>query len=191
VFCTTLRELHSRGAAGTGDSDHLRPGGKRNVLAQWLLVAIALLGTWPAHASNPVPGWLLVSVNEIRVPPPPSLASEREALRRMVSSRTAADVERIRWWDVGGPAYRWNEIAVQAMLDDFVTLPLAARNLALIHAALDDAIAAAAAGKLAHKRARPRPAKASIITAHRPPPISRIHRISQPLRPLLPRCSAT
>lgn len=48
--------------------------------------------------------------------------------------------ERLNWWSVGGPAYRWNEIILDAMQDAFVVLPMAARHLALFHAALDDAV---------------------------------------------------
>ena len=42
------------------------------------------------------------------------------------------------------------------MLDDFVTLPLAARHLALVHAAIDDAVAVAWVNKRAFQRPRPR-----------------------------------
>ena len=51
------------------------------------------------------------------------------------------------------------------MLDGFVTLPLAARHLALLHAAMDDAVAAAWADKQAYKVARPSAADPSIEAA--------------------------
>ena len=55
----------------------------------------------------------------------------------------ADDATRLRWWATGGPAYRWNEILLDEMQQSFVVLPMAARHLALFHAALDDAIASA------------------------------------------------
>jgi hypothetical protein len=54
-----------------------------------------------------------------------------------------AAVDRTAWWATGGPAYRWNEILLDEMQQSFVVLPMAARHLALFHAALDDAIASA------------------------------------------------
>jgi membrane-associated phospholipid phosphatase len=101
-----------------------------------------------AAAPSPVgrsEGWLGVPVVELA-----RLASSVEArpdsadTKRMSFERGSQDPARTRWWSAGGPAYRWNEIAVEATLDEFVTLPLAARHLALVHVAIDDAIAAAA-----------------------------------------------
>jgi membrane-associated phospholipid phosphatase len=88
----------------------------------------------------------------------------------MAAKRTADDTERIRWWSVGGPTYRWNEIAIDELLDSFVTLPLAARHLALLHAAMDDAVAAAWHGRRAYGRARPSEADPSIVIALPIPP---------------------
>ena len=90
-----------------------------------------------------------------RSPPPPNGKAELAELRALASQRGATDIARIRWWNTGGPAYRWNELAIEAMMDDFVTLPLAARHLALLHAAIDDAVAAAWANKGTHGRRRP------------------------------------
>src|SRR5688572_612339 len=56
---------------------------------------------------------------------------------------TGVAVDRTAWWETGGPAYRWNEILLDEMQQSFVVLPMAARHLALFHAALDDAIASA------------------------------------------------
>lgn len=54
--------------------------------------------------------------------------------------RDADARERLEWWSVGGAAYRWNEIMLDEMQEAFVVLPMAARHLALFHAALDDAV---------------------------------------------------
>jgi membrane-associated phospholipid phosphatase len=55
----------------------------------------------------------------------------------------------------GGPAYRWNEIAIGELLEHFVTLPLAAHHLALLHVAIDDAVATAWQAKRFYKRRGP------------------------------------
>lgn len=57
--------------------------------------------------------------------------------------KPAVAVDRAAWWATGGPAYRWNEILLDEMQQSFVVLPMAARHLALFHAALDDAVASA------------------------------------------------
>jgi membrane-associated phospholipid phosphatase len=141
------------------------------------LIALSLVVVSHAAARDrnapPAPraeGWLAASIVELKAASPtPNVKSELAEVKRLAAGRNAADVERIRWWSVGGPAYRWNELAVAAMLDDFVTLPLAARNLALVQAAVDDAIAAAAVGKQASKRPRPRAADPSIAVAVQTP----------------------
>jgi hypothetical protein len=89
-------------------------------------------------------GWIVTSRGQIEVPgAPKDLGSDLAKLRSIVAKRTADDVARFRWWEVGGPTYRWNEMMIDEMQDNFVVLPLAARHLALFHAALDDAVAAA------------------------------------------------
>ena len=121
-----------------------------------LLAPAALAGDKSAVLAPRAEPWLARGLSDYTIPAPPGdAAADLAELRKAVASRAAADVERIRWWDTGGPAYRWNEIAVGEMLDQFATLPLAARHLALVQTAVDDAVAASWAGKKAHRRARP------------------------------------
>jgi len=75
--------------------------------------------------------------------PPKDVKEDLTELKAIVAKRTADDVFRFHWWAAGGPVYRWNEIIIDELPDNFVTLPLAARHLALFHAALDDAVAVA------------------------------------------------
>jgi membrane-associated phospholipid phosphatase len=136
-----------------------------------MLAGLVFVGSQPAQSQStsavPRPqSWLAAAVAGIKSLPPPSDAkNELAELKALASSRNAADVARARWWDAGGPVYRWNELAVEALLDEFVTLPMAARHLALLHAAIDDAVAAAAADKQVYRRARPREADPSLVTA--------------------------
>ncbi|KRQ93503.1 phosphatase PAP2 family protein [Bradyrhizobium valentinum] len=95
-----------------------------------------------AHLVPRAEGWLVKSYGEIDVPAPPkNVAAELRELEVIVAKRTPEDVARFHWWAAGGPVYRWNEIILDELLDNFVTLPLAARHLALFHAAVDDAVA--------------------------------------------------
>jgi hypothetical protein len=110
--------------------------------------------------------WLIKSADDLGLPPPSaSEESEIGQVRKLVKQRTAADIGRILWWDAGGPAYRWNEIAIAAMLEEFVTSLPASRNLALLHAAIDDAVMVASAAKQEMKRLRPSVVDPSIETA--------------------------
>ena len=106
--------------------------------------------TSPASAIDNIPaprgeGWLVKSYRDVQPSVTrPNGRSEQAALKAITAKRTDADVARIRWWATGGPAYRWNEIILDELQENFVTLPLSARHLALFHTAIDDAVAASA-----------------------------------------------
>ncbi len=69
------------------------------------------------------------------------VASAKPQHKAQATTKIDADTAaRLEWWSVGGPAYRWNEVILDAMQETFVVLPMAARHLALFHAALDDAV---------------------------------------------------
>lgn len=103
------------------------------------VVALAV----PARAIEPVPraeGWLAPSFVDIAPRTARDGAEQVAALKRIVAKRNADDIARYRWWATGGPTHRWNEMLLEEMTDAFVVLPMAARNLALLHTALDDAV---------------------------------------------------
>ncbi|MCP8937613.1 vanadium-dependent haloperoxidase [Alsobacter sp. SYSU M60028] len=106
------------------------------------LLATALAAPAATAASggtdSPASYWL-VTADTVFDPPPAS----RSAAPQATAKPRAEDAARLRWWTVGGPAYRWNEIVLEELQADFVTLPLAARHLALFHAAVADAMEAA------------------------------------------------
>jgi len=109
-----------------------------------------VLFTSPASAIDSIPaprgeGWLVKSYRDVQPSATrPNGRNEQAALKAITAKRTAADVARMRWWATGGPAYRWNEIILDEIQENFVTLPMSARHLALFHTAIDDAMAAAA-----------------------------------------------
>lgn len=97
--------------------------------------------------------------------PPGQQAHRATDLQGRAKGRGEAEAARLRWWTVGGPAYRWNEIAIEALLDEFITQPLASRHLALVHAAIDDAVSAAVASQRSSDPSRPSRCKASEYAA--------------------------
>jgi membrane-associated phospholipid phosphatase len=116
-------------------------------LATAALAAALLAST--AHAADTIPpvraeGWLVRSYGEIAIPAATvNAADELATLKAMTAKRTADDLSRFRWWATGSAVHRWNELATDELLENWITLPLAGRHLALFHAALDDAIAVA------------------------------------------------
>lgn len=102
------------------------------------------------------PLWLASTAEGLRsAPPPADPAEDLRQLKELTTHRTAADLDLIVWWDVGGPAYRWNQIASNELLDHGVNTLMATRHLALLHAAMQDAVVVAWDSKLAHDRPRP------------------------------------
>lgn len=116
-----------------------------SVIVAGTIAALTPLTTSAADIAGLAPraeGWLVKSPKDISVEPAPAtLQAETEALKAIVAKRSKEDLAQFRWWSVGGPVHRWNEIVIEEVQDAFVTLPLVARHLALFHAALDDAIA--------------------------------------------------
>lgn len=136
----------------------------RSAIAAMALLTLVSSALAAERAASARAALWLPDATALRVPPPAANAGDelRDA-RALITRRTVDDEARIRWWNVGGPAYRWNEIAVTTLLDEFVTLPLAARHLALVHAAIDDAVAIAAIEQRRYRRAAPSVADRRIV----------------------------
>lgn len=121
-----------------------------------LISMLVLAGVEPGAGSWAT--WVVDRVSVLRPAPPPSraaTATEQAELRRLTTTRDAAGRELIAYWDAGPPAYRWNQLAVVALLGDNAYTHVAARSLALLHVALHDATVAAWDAKYAYRRPRP------------------------------------
>ncbi|MCP3462941.1 vanadium-dependent haloperoxidase [Bradyrhizobium sp. CCGUVB23] len=117
--------------------------------------------------------WVIASAAQLRVPPPPdqtATAKEQEELSQVATTRDHAALDRVAYWDTGSPSYRWSEIAVAEHLKIGTTWQIAARDLALMHIAIYDAMVAAWDSKYAYKRPRPSAVSASLATAIPNPP---------------------
>jgi membrane-associated phospholipid phosphatase len=149
-------------------------------MAQALILLVANL--LPAYAQEtgliePKAGswktWVIASTEQFRsLPPPDRAATEKEAdeLARLATTRDRASLERVAYWDTGSPSYRWSEIAVAEHLKLGLPWQVAARDLALMHIAIYDAMAAAWGSKYAYKRARPSAVNAALSTVVPNPP---------------------
>jgi len=122
-------------------------------------------GTWKT--------WVIASGTQFRAPPPPDrAATEKELgeLARIAATRDGAALDRVAYWDTGSPSYRWSEIAVAEHLRIGTPWQIAARDLALMHIAIYDAMVAAWDSKYAYKRLRPSEVSADLTTVLPNPP---------------------
>src|SRR5262245_12513250 len=148
-------------------------GGTVALAATTLLTACAATG--PSGSAPPVEPragtwktWVIASATEIRVPAPPdaaATAAELADLQKLVRGRDAAALERIRYWDAGSPAYRWNELAIETSARNNTTSVPGARAFTLMSVAIDDALVAAWKAKYAYNRPRPADADSGVIAA--------------------------
>src|SRR5262249_4846412 len=104
--------------------------------------------------------WVLEDGSQFRnqIPGPPSRAIGHEeigVLQQLARQRDVAALDLINFWDAGGPAYRWNEIATDQLIRNNVNTPRGARVMALVNVAIYDAMIAAWDLKYLHRRQRP------------------------------------
>ena len=109
-----------------------------------------LAGTWKT--------WVLASGSDLRPAPPPGKKETQEEiklLQDLAGQRDAAALEQIAYWNSGSPAYRWNEIAIDAAFDANLAGTGADRLMALLNVAMYDATVAAWDAKYEYARQRP------------------------------------
>jgi membrane-associated phospholipid phosphatase len=133
-----------------------------------VLIAVTALAAAPSSptaadgAIEPTAGtwrtWVIGPPRALRSVPPPShpvSRAELAELRKLAAQRDIATRNAITYWDTGPPSYRWSEIAVGELLRSNAYTNVAARDLALLHVALHDALVAAWETKYAYRRPRP------------------------------------
>jgi membrane-associated phospholipid phosphatase len=130
------------------------------VLLQLAAMAGPLAAKPSAAMIEPTAGswktWALSSGSELRLPAPPSRAASQAELRQLqqLATERAAAADQLAYWG-SGPAYRWNELALEIALKRGVSTPPGSRVFALLNVAIYDATIAAWDSKYAHNRPRP------------------------------------
>jgi membrane-associated phospholipid phosphatase len=112
-------------------------------------------------------GWstyLLESGSELRLDAPPDAAAEVADVQALLAEVNDDMRDRIRYWSVGSPAYRWNELARKEMANRAMGLPVAVRGQALMNVAISDATIVAWNAKYTFNRPRPSEVEASLQT---------------------------
>lgn len=131
------------------------------------LVFLLVTTTTILQAQHPEAGkwkpWLISSVKEYRLPPPPSTKDEIAAVIQVQQQATAMDLQQVRFWNAGAPGYRWKEMMAKLWVTDTGYNGMLA-NL-LLGVAIYDATIAAWDSKYSHNRQRPFQADKK-ITAH-------------------------
>lgn len=89
--------------------------------------------------------WVLSSPSEVAVPPPPAKDSAiyQADLARVATAarlRASTDLDTVRKWSPALPTRPWTDIAFELVSTSPTNPPLAARNYALVHAAMYDAV---------------------------------------------------
>ena len=102
--------------------------------------------------------WVLASGQELRLPAPPdasATAAEMDQLRALVTQRTPAMQERIRYWDFWSPSHTWNETLIDISAANPIPGGAAMRMFAMLNVAMNDAMIAAWDTKYTYNRPRP------------------------------------
>ena len=134
------------------------------VLVTTVTVAALVLPLGPVASAQGTPAdwrpWALSSADEFRIDAPPADDSRRTTreiaqLLRHQSERTRAIRRRVRRFDSTPVTVPWTKLGLQMIRDYRPRPPFAARVLAVLHAAMFDALIAAEDSRLAYDRAQP------------------------------------
>jgi membrane-associated phospholipid phosphatase len=116
-------------------------------------------GTWQT--------WVLSSGDQFRLDAPPDEAATAEEVVQLVEMAANLDdaaLQQIAYWNAGAPSYRWNQIALDAMLAQSMPGNMALRDLALLNVAIYDATIAAWDSKYTYNRPRPSEVEPALLT---------------------------
>lgn len=110
--------------------------------------------------------WLLDNPQQIMIAAAPSVAqskTELQTIKQRINNLDEKKLAKIKYWDAGAPAYRWNQIVIQLLAQKFdvqLRMPASWMNIAIY-----DAMILAWKEKLKYKRKRPNILDPSLKTA--------------------------
>jgi membrane-associated phospholipid phosphatase len=122
-------------------------------LIAFLSLATGLLAQVEPKAGN-WKTWVISSVHNYRLPPPPDKKATRAELKELLNIQSKQDaqaIEQVHYWNAGSPGYRWQELASKLSKGNIPPF----RTLALLHAAIYDATVAAWDNMYFYNRPRP------------------------------------
>ncbi len=102
--------------------------------------------------------WIISSVKDCRVPPPPGRKETKAELRQLAELMTHNDAQtqqQIEFWDAGAPAYRWIDLINQRILAGTPTTAYSSRVYEYVALAMYDATIATWESKYFYNRERP------------------------------------
>lgn len=146
----------------------MRQGGSGAITAALAMTAAFVFMALQATAADvggsaPVAGgktWVLASGDEVRPPPPPADGSpqtqaELTELRQLQAQRSDVTGTAVQYWNEGPATLRWTELTLSLIQRDRLNPVRAARVLACVHAAMNDAVVAADAARDVFRRPPP------------------------------------
>lgn len=141
------------------------------VAGSTLFYAFPLIASRAVHAAPPggtaiarPHTWLLASANQLRPPPPAApTRGELDELLRMQALRSAVTNAAIAHWNEGAGVLPWTTVALDLVKRTRRNPVRAGRALALLHAAINDAVVAAFDAKEAYFRERPAVVEPAIL----------------------------
>jgi len=142
--------------------------------AQFFILIICLsFGSIGLHAqTNPETGewmtWVLESADQLHVDAPPDDMTTSEEISQLIAMSESLDddaLAQIAYWDAGPPAYRWNQITMDAIVKRGIPIHFAERILSLVHVGIYDGTVAGWNSKQTYNRPRPSEFDSSLVTA--------------------------
>ncbi len=102
--------------------------------------------------------WVIPSGSAFRLPAPPHGSAARAELQQVEDAaiqRSADAVAQIQYWNAGSPGYRWMQTTQSLVVSKGLAAPLQTRALALVSAAIYDAMVATWDSKYVYGRKHP------------------------------------
>jgi membrane-associated phospholipid phosphatase len=119
--------------------------------------------------------WIMASGDQFRPGPPPEYGSpawqaELEAVQEIAANRSFEQTRAATWWGTSSPSLLFNDWTHELIARDGLDLPHAARILAYLHVAVDDALIAVFDAKYTWWTSRPITEDPGLVTVVPTPP---------------------
>src|SRR5262252_45422 len=113
-----------------------------------ILAALSLAGSALAQVEPGAGQWTTLVIptgSAFRLAPPPAkdaTIAEIQQVKDLATKRTPDSLSQIHYWDAGAPSYRWMQMTQALVISKGLAGPFQTRALALVAAAIYDAMVA-------------------------------------------------